>query len=352
MQNIADLAIDLYGAQIAPVLALRPAWLEHIDALQTAIFGDAGLDSASRSSLLAVASHCGIHPALRKYLSLDAISDASSSNPPSKEIEAFLSLLFLSPGATQKNDLEQLTHAGKPVRDSVLLAQAAAFLSYLSRLLYGLSIFAEPTANSAEEPVAGSAQLNRSFTLQPLRWEPWLPPVKLESADREQLQVLEACGAIHRDSPYFRLLVHHPASLAQRTALYNAILFDRDGLSRSEREFATIAVSRFNGCVYCASVHARRYAQLAHSSEGVETFLRIAPGKPLSARLAAIAQFAEKLSATPDRISSSDGAALRSLGFSPLELLDLLHASALFAWANRLMLTLGKPHPPTGKESL
>ena len=36
-------------------------------------------------------------------------------------------------------------------------------------------------------------------------------------------------------------------------------------------------------------------------------------------------------------------AALRDAGLSDLEILDTVHAVALFAWANRLMLTLGEP---------
>jgi alkylhydroperoxidase family enzyme len=34
---------------------------------------------------------------------------------------------------------------------------------------------------------------------------------------------------------------------------------------------------------------------------------------------------------------------LRSLGLSNLDLLDVIQSAAFFAWANRLMLTLGEP---------
>lgn len=39
-------------------------------------------------------------------------------------------------------------------------------------------------------------------------------------------------------------------------------------------------------------------------------------------------------------------AALREQALTDLELLDLVQATAFFAWANRLMLTLGEPFIP------
>jgi alkylhydroperoxidase family enzyme len=39
---------------------------------------------------------------------------------------------------------------------------------------------------------------------------------------------------------------------------------------------------------------------------------------------------------------------LRQNGLSDLEILDLIHAVAMFAWANRLMQTLGEPVPLSG----
>jgi alkylhydroperoxidase family enzyme len=40
---------------------------------------------------------------------------------------------------------------------------------------------------------------------------------------------------------------------------------------------------------------------------------------------------------------------LRQAGLDDLEVLDLIHSVAIFAWANRLMLNLGEPAPaPAG----
>ena len=42
-------------------------------------------------------------------------------------------------------------------------------------------------------------------------------------------------------------------------------------------------------------------------------------------------------------LGATDLAPLRALGLGDSELIDLLHAVAIFAWANRLMLNLGEP---------
>ena len=62
-------------------------------------------------------------------------------------------------------------------------------------------------------------------------------------------------------SPYFRLLARDPDALEARTRTDKDIFYNPDaGLPRAERELAAAATSRFNGCLYCASVHARHAA--------------------------------------------------------------------------------------------
>ena len=45
-------------------------------------------------------------------------------------------------------------------------------------------------------------------------------------------------------------------------------------------------------------------------------------------------------------MGAADLAPLRRAGLSDLEILDVTHATAMFAWANRLMQTLGESVPP------
>jgi uncharacterized peroxidase-related enzyme len=65
------------------------------------------------------------------------------------------------------------------------------------------------------------------------------------------------------------------------------------------------------------------------------------------AREKAITQFSIELTKTPNDISAASIEALKEVGLNELEILDLIHSIAIFAWANRLMLNLGEPvFPP------
>jgi uncharacterized peroxidase-related enzyme len=54
-------------------------------------------------------------------------------------------------------------------------------------------------------------------------------------------------------------------------------------------------------------------------------------------------QFSIRITQAPENIGPADIQALKDAGLNEAEILDLLHAAAIFAWANRLMLNLGEP---------
>ena len=136
--------------------------------------------------------------------------------------------------------------------------------------------------------------------------------------------------------------------LIERTATDRGIFYTPGGAPRAERELAAAATSRLNGCIYCASVHARLAAQLSKRPDDIDRLLHlgVTPGTELGldARWQAVVDLAVALAATPPRISSAHIERLRSLGLADLEILDIAQAGAFFAWANRLMLTLGEPY--------
>jgi uncharacterized peroxidase-related enzyme len=190
-----------------------------------------------------------------------------------------------------------------------------------------------------------------NFTLDTLDWKPWIDPEPLAECTPEQLAVLDASNRSARQSAYYLTLVHDAPALLHRSLLFNAVMYGSNGLSRAEREFATVVESRINGCPYCASVHARLFVQLAKDLPTMQGLLAQGPGAPMPPRLRALADYAEALTATPPRATAEHLAGLRAAGFSDLEIFDATHAVAMFAWANRLMQTLGEPFLPEAKES-
>lgn len=181
------------------------------------------------------------------------------------------------------------------------------------------------------------------LTLETLDWHPYVAPVDLQQATPEQLDALKVTPSNTKVSAYLLVLAQDAEILAERTPLYNDIMYSRGGLPRAERELGALAASVVNRCIYCASVHANRYITLSKRPDVVETIYREGTDAELPARDQAIFDYGVKLTRTPGSIDAEDLAALREVGLSDLEILDLTHAAAIFGWANRLMHTLGEP---------
>lgn len=184
------------------------------------------------------------------------------------------------------------------------------------------------------------------FTNQSLQWRSWLTPVKVDQASALQLEVLDESHAQARSSEYYLTLIHQPLMLRHRSTAYNAIMYANGGLPRAERELGAMVVSVTNGCVYCTSVHAQRYAQLARRTDTVEQVFDNPSSAGSTERERAIATFAQAVTLRPASLTAADVAPLHALGMSDEEIIDLLHAVAIFGWANRLMQNLGEPVEP------
>ena len=186
----------------------------------------------------------------------------------------------------------------------------------------------------------------RDFTHGELDWRPWLAPLDLNAATEQQLIALKVTPSNRTVGAYSLVLAHDPEALAERSPLYNAIMFGAKGLPRADRELGAVAASRINGCAYCASVHALRFTQLTREPEVMQRIQAKGVDAALDPRRRAIFDYAVKLTRDPAAIGPADAAPLRAQGLSDLEILDLTHAVAMFAWANRLMQTLGEPAAP------
>jgi len=202
---------------------------------------------------------------------------------------------------------------------------------------------AAPFIHPANLPKPGEPVRINGYTSETLEWKSWLPVVDLAQATPEQIAVLEASHPKAKTSDYYRVLVHQPRILEERAIVFNAIMYAPGGLSRAERELASAVVSRVNGCVYCASVHAQRFEQLTKRNDVIVQVFTEPQGAGTNARERAIVQLSIDLTLRPATFGAAQLQAVRAAGLSNLEVLDVIHAVAIFAWANRLMLNLGEP---------
>ncbi len=182
------------------------------------------------------------------------------------------------------------------------------------------------------------------FTKAMLDWLPWLEPMaEAELTPRHMAGLVDASRA---KSAYFRLLAHDPEVLGARTRTDKDIFYNtQGGLPRAERELAATAASRLNGCIYCASVHARHATTYSKRGEDVQRLLDEGTGVDLGERWNAVVAASVALTELPMTFGPAHVARLRATGMDELAIADAIQAAAFFNWANRLMLSLGEPTP-------
>jgi len=184
-----------------------------------------------------------------------------------------------------------------------------------------------------------------AFTRASVGWLPWLEPLAVDELTERHEAGLVDRGRVNSD--YFRLLARDPEILRARTLTDKDIFYNvAEGLPREDRELAAAAASRVNGCVFCASVHARFAAHFSGREADVDRLLAEGTSADLGERWNAIVAASEALTRTPIAFDRTHVERLRAAGLDDLEISDVVHGAAFFNWANRLMLTLGRAVAP------
>lgn len=321
-----------------------------------------GLTLAERLQVAATLCSLSDMPALAQHYQERLAAQAPpASNAHLEVMLDFTRTLALNPVEGDRAALDRLTQAGLRAPDVVALAQLIGFVTYQVRLVAGLKALSgvdfankaqsvtatsTPFVHPAHLPTPGQPVQVGGFTSATLDWKAWLPVLDLASASPHQLQVLAASHPKASTSDYYLTLAQQPRILEERSEVFNAIMYAPGGLPRSERELASSVVSRINGCVYCAAVHAQRFEQLTKRNDVIVQVFTDPDSAGTTARERAIVQVSAELTRRP---GAFDAASLREVvatGLGPVEVLDLIHAIAIFAWANRLMLNLGEPVLP------
>jgi CMD domain protein len=281
---------------------------------------------------------------------------ADAADPRLAAILEFTRKLIEKPVEGDEAALKTLPAAGVSTPAVVTLSQLIAFLSYQTRLVAGLVAMKAAEGLGADAGAAdATAVINpgntepgavikaHGFTNEVLEWKAWLDVVNVDTATPEQIAVLEESHPKAKVSDYYLFLVHQPEILRQRSTAFNAIMYAPGGLSRAERELGATVVSRVNGCVYCASVHAQRFEQLAKRNDVIGQVFENPVTAGTTKREQAIGKFSIQITEAQADVNAASIQALKDVGLNDGEILDLLHSDAIFAWANRLMLNLGEP---------
>ena len=168
------------------------------------------------------------------------------------------------------------------------------------------------------------------FTQTQLDWLPWIEP--LLEAELTQRHFDGLVDAARAKSPYFSLLARDPDTLGARTRTDKDIFYNpAGGLPRAERELAAAATSRLNGCIYCASVHARFASHFSKREADVQKLLDEGVGADLGERWNAVVAASVALTETPLALEGAHIDRLRNAGLDDYAIADARPASRKYA---------------------
>lgn len=273
-----------------------------------------------------------------------AISDESAwvKNFSARRILLFEHAIEMAvdPASTGESAIITLREAGHSEAAIVAASQVVSFVAYFGRLRKAAELLS--VSNAAIEPrlIPYSKTEVRKFDhprqVYPLMdWRGFVVGIPVLSEDARTDQ---AKGA----SDYYSVLKHEEGFLGVRTELYDTIMTGEGQLERAEREFVALATSLETGCEFCATVHGRRHFFLSKDTISSPRLKHLGIAGLESSRERSLAGFASAMATSPSSVEAGHLQALKDHGLDDGQILDAAAVSAMFSWANRLMLTLGE----------
>lgn len=153
--------------------------------------------------------------------------------------------------------------------------------------------------------------------------------------------VLQARGKV---SNIMRAQSLNPNALRSHLEIYVNLVYGKSGLSRGERETIATTISAHNHCGYCVTHHGEALRFYLKNGGQLETFKRGRQPEDLPQRTKALIDYALKLTLEPGKVVGEDLEALRRIGISDSEILDLVLLTAYMNYVTRIAQGLGVEH--------
>ena len=171
----------------------------------------------------------------------------------------------------------------------------------------------------------------------------WIETVGWEESEGELRAAYDWQAASLGEPAEFTMLGSlYPAIVEERLRLYRTVEGCPSGLSQIERQAAALVTSAINGTDHCASGLRLKLASLG-LAEGTIAAIVAAPSEVSTGdeRFDAILTHAAKLTRHPTEMTEADVEALRAVGLSDLDVLDLNNMVAYYNYINRVVMGLG-----------
>ncbi|GAB3692670.1 peroxidase-related enzyme [Saccharopolyspora tripterygii] len=312
------------AAENADAAVLRPdhaSQLDHADRARIAL--RVALVNESPSYADAVSAELGADDA-------DVVRDVERWGELPEATQALLAhceQVALDPADAGAEEIAELRHHFSPAQ-VVTATQVAAYASFRVRLESGLRLVADAGDGPASQPgltieagaaADGFALSTPDQAFPSMRWVSWVVP------GGEFVETLKLDAAV----------------LSAQALLREAIMTGHGALDRADRELAALATSLINGCGYCTAVHGKRQVELSGDPLTAVALAEAGPAAITDERLRAVVDVAGALSYTPAALGAADIRRLHAVGLDADDVHDLVAVGSMFAWDNRLIMTLG-----------
>jgi len=191
----------------------------------------------------------------------------------------------------------------------------------------------------------------------------WIHTIGDDEADGLLKKMYEAAAARGgRGVAIIRAMSLNVRAARAQSGVYQAVMTGESPLTVALRELLAVIVSRLNGCAYCAQAHAgglraalaREWGSLSDAPQpadaGLDPLVHQAVRDwrrlPLRAGVAALAEFAEKLTLQPAECRETDILRLRAAGWPDLAVHDAVQVVAYLNYINRVAGALGVAAEP------
>lgn len=171
----------------------------------------------------------------------------------------------------------------------------------------------------------------------------WISTIPWDEADGELLDAYNwQAKALGEPAEFTMVGSLYPAIVEERLRLYRAVEDCPSALTPIERQSAAFVASTLNGTAHCASGLRLKLASLGLPDATLDAIdsdpANVSTG---DARFDAICEHAAKLTARPTDMIAADLDALRDVGLTDLDLLDLNNMVAYYCYINRVVMGLG-----------
>jgi uncharacterized peroxidase-related enzyme len=174
----------------------------------------------------------------------------------------------------------------------------------------------------------------QSVTLPPISRFPAPELHDLPDDIRERIKtVQEKSGFVPN---VFLALARRPDEFRAFFAYHDALMEKQSGLTKAEREMIVVATSGLNHCQYCVVAHGAILRIRAKNPLIADQVAVNHSKADVTARQAAMLDFAVKVAERSHAIDDADYKALKHHGFSDDDAWDIAAIAAMFAMSNRL----------------